>query len=50
MRLNQLLKLGFLRDKIGLQKKDTLAATVCVVRGAAKARALDKEIQVPLRP
>jgi hypothetical protein len=49
-RLDQLLKLRFLRDKIGLRKKDTSAATVCAVRGAAKVRALGKKIQVHLRP
>src|SRR6267154_410351 len=38
--LNQLLKLGLLRDKVGLQKKNPSAATVSVSRRATITQAL----------
>jgi hypothetical protein len=48
--LDQLLKLGLLRDEIGLQKKEASATTVCTARGAAKTRALGEKTRVSLRP
>jgi hypothetical protein len=45
---NQLLKLGFLRDKIGLQKKNVPATAVSVARGATETWALGKNVS--LRP
>lgn len=50
VRLDQLLKLRFLRNEIGLQKKDVSATAVRAFRGAAKTWALGKKVQVPLGP
>ena len=47
-RLNQLLKLRLLRDKIRLKKENTPAITVSTTRGAMKARTLGENIS--LRP
>ena len=44
VRVDQLLKLGLLRDEVGLQKKYALAAAVSAARGATKAQALGKKI------
>ena len=41
--LNQLLKLGLLRDKVGLQKKNPSAAAVSVSRRTTKSWALSKQ-------
>jgi hypothetical protein len=49
-RLDQLLKLGLLKDEIGLHKKYASAATVHAARGATKARALGKKDRVALGP
>jgi hypothetical protein len=49
-RLNQLLKLGLLRDKIGLQKKDATAAAVRAVWGALKVVALGQKVSYSLGP
>jgi len=48
MRLDQLLKLGLLRYKIRLQKKNTLATAVSVTSGTTKPWALGGKIS--LRP
>ena len=42
--LNQLLKLGLLRNEVGLQKKDAPATTVSAARGAMKPWALGEKI------
>jgi hypothetical protein len=48
-RLDQLLKLGRLRDEIWLQKKNAPAAAVSATRGATKTRALGEKVSF-LRP
>jgi hypothetical protein len=48
-RLDQLLKLGLLRDEIWLQKKYAPAAAVSATRGAMKTRALGEKVSF-LRP
>ena len=48
-RLNQLLKLGPLRDKIGLQKKNAPATAVSTTRGAMETQALGEKVS-SLRP
>lgn len=50
MRFYQLLKLGILRDKIGLEKKYTPATAVSTARWTVKTWALCKKIQVSLGP
>jgi hypothetical protein len=49
-RLNQLLKLGFLRHKIGLQKEYPPATAVSAARRTVEIRALGEKVTVPLRP
>lgn len=49
-RLDQLLKLGLLRLKIGLRKEYTSAAAVNAVGGAAKTWALGQKIVFRVRP
>jgi hypothetical protein len=43
-RLDQLLKLGLLRDEIWLQEEDASATAVSAVRGAVKTRALGEKL------
>ncbi len=50
IRLDQLLKLGFLRNKIRLKEKDVLIAAVSMARRAMKAQALGKKISTFFRP
>ena len=45
-RLNQLLKLGLLRHKIGLQKENVSATAVSTARRAMKPQALGKKITI----
>src|SRR6266852_2653715 len=49
-RLDQSFKLGLLRGKIWLHKKDATAAAIHMARGATETRALGKKVQVTLGP
>jgi hypothetical protein len=46
MRLDQLLKLGLLRDEVGLQKKNALTTAVSAAGGATKTRALGEKVSL----
>jgi hypothetical protein len=45
-RLDQLLKLGLLRDEIGLGKKNAPATAISAARGATKPRALSEKLSL----
>ena len=45
-RLDQLLKLGLLRDEIGLRKENATATAVSAARGATKPWALSKKVSL----
>ena len=45
-RLNQLLKLGLLRNEIGLRKENAPATAISAARGATKPRALSKKVSL----
>ncbi len=50
MQLDQLLKLEFLRNEIGLKEKNMLTTAVSVARRAMKAQALGKKISTSFGP